>query len=221
MTALEKNWRDSAFRPLTKILWKTGITANQITITSFILLIAPIFMHFKNFSLAWQIIILSLIGIADAIDGPMARNNNNVTILGTWLDHLRDGSLVAWVSYLIYHYKLLSLEIISVIWFLQIILIWIIMKDFIIRYLKTASIEQNNFLSGFTSENLEASLVGRLQFLFWTLGYFLLMLYLILPNENLITVGRGLIIVEIIFAAMNIFDAYQKVAPATGQNISS
>ena len=211
LTALEKNWRDWAFKPLTKFFYKINITANQITYAGFLLIGIGIWMYFKNYDLKWQLIILTLAGITDAIDGPTARNNDNVTILGTWLDHIRDGLLVAWASYLIYYFNLLSLELIFIIWALQLLLMWITLKDFLIRYLRGLSAEQEEeLISHFALDNLQASILGRIQFFCWTVGYVSLLTYLIWPSANLISIGQSLIVLEIIFAALNISESYQK-----------
>ncbi len=212
LTAMEKDWRDNLFRPITHVLGRVGITANQITIASYLLLLVPIGMHFQGYSLGLQIILLGFIGLADAIDGPVARNNKNVTILGIWLDHLRDGSLVAWATYLLYSYHVLSLEIIGVIWGLQIILLWITLKDFVFQYLKHSQ-ETHHLIHHLSYNNLQASLLGRLQFFFWTIAYLFLFLYILSSYGWLLTIGHTLIIIEIIFAAMSIFEAYQKFLP--------
>jgi len=214
LTALEKNWRDWALKPLTNVFYKIGITANQITYLGFILIGVAIWMYFQNFEFKWQLLILVLAGISDGIDGPTARNNNNVTILGTWLDHIRDGILVLWASYLIYGYNLLSLETILIIWGLQLVLIWITLKEFLIRYLRGLPDEEaEELVSHFSLDNLQASVIGRIQFFCWTVGYLLLLLFLIVTNPYLLTVGQTLIFLEILFAALNILESYQKVLP--------
>lgn len=212
LTGMEKDWRDNLFRPLTNVLGRIGISANHLTIASYILLIVPIIMHFKGYPLGPQIILLGIIGIVDAIDGPLARNNNNITILGIWLDHLRDGSLVAWATYLLFSYQTISLELIGVIWGLQLILLWITLKDFIIQYLKHDQ-KTSILIHHLSHNNLQASVLGRLQFFFWTIAYLFLFLYILSPNDWLLTTGHTLVMIEIIFAAMSIFEAYQKFLP--------
>lgn len=211
LTALEKNWRDNLCKPLTRILWKLGITANHITVISFILLVAPITMHFLGKSLLWQFWLLVIIGISDVIDGPMARNNNNVTIFGTWMDHIRDGALIVWASYLIYHYQLLSGQVLIVIWTLQIILVWTTIKDFLIRYIKGLPNDtEQRLVSNFSLDNLQASVIGRLQFFWWAMSYAFLIGSLMLEQPSLASIGYTLIILEIIFAALNILGSYHK-----------
>ena len=211
ITALEKNWRDWTLKPLTNLFERVGITANQITYVGFGLIFAAIYMYIADFSIKSQLIILTLAAISDAIDGPTARNNNNVTIKGTWLDHTRDGFLVAWASYLIYHYQLLSLEIIIIVWALQLLLVWICLKDFILKYLQNISDQETDILvENFSLDNLQASVIGRLQFFCWTVGYGILLLTLIINAPILISIGQALVIIEIIFSGLNILESYQK-----------
>ncbi len=211
LTALEKNWRDWFFRPLTRLFRFLGIRANHITYVGFLLIGLAVWMFFKNYGFIFQFVVLALALISDAIDGPTARNNDDVTVLGTWLDHIRDGFLVAWASFLIYGFGLLSGETILIVWALELLLAWISVKDFLIRYLRGLSDEEEAMLiQNFSMDNLQASLIGRLQFSCWTMSYGFLFLYLFFPSVALITIGQALIILEIIFAALNISDAYQK-----------
>lgn len=211
LTALEKNWRDWAFKPLTFIFKKIGVSANHVTYTGFFFITVAVWLYFKDYDFQWQFLFLIIAAITDIIDGPTARNNNNVTILGTWLDHIRDGLLVLWATYLIYSFELLSIQIIFIVWTLQFLIIWVSVKDFLIRYLEDLPAEESEALiHKFSLDNLQASIIGRLQFLCWTTGYGLLLLSLLMPYEWPITIGSGLIVLEIIFAALNLSDSYQK-----------
>jgi phosphatidylglycerophosphate synthase len=211
ITALEKNWRDWMLQPLTKLFKRSGITANYITYTGFVLVFIAIWMYLANHSIKSQLMILALAAITDAIDGPTARNNDDVTIKGTWLDHIRDGFLVLWSSYLIYSYKLLSPEIIIIVWALQILLAWICLKDFVLNYLKNISDEENKVLiENFSLDNLQASVIGRLQFFCWIMSYGFLLLSLLINLPILVSLGQALIVIEIIFAGLNILESYQK-----------
>ena len=212
LTALEKNWRDFLLKPLTDIFYKLNISANQITYVGFILIFVAIYMHLFKYELKWQLVVLTLAAISDAIDGPTARNNDNVTIKGTWLDHIRDGFLVIWASYLIYLFGLLSLETIIIVWALQFLIVWINLKDFSIRYLKIVDVEANILLNNFSLDNLQASVIGRLQFFCWTVGYGFLLLSLLINIPALLAIGQAAIILEIIFASLNILESYQKIS---------
>lgn len=211
ITALEKNWRDWALKPLTNLFEKTGITANQITYAGFGLILLAIYMYLAKYDIKWQLLILTVAAISDAIDGPTARNNDNVTIKGTWLDHIRDGFLVAWATYLIYHYQLLSLEIIIIVWALQLLLLWICLKDFILKYLQNVSDQETDTLiENFSLDNLQASVIGRLQFFCWFTSYGFLLLSLIINLPILTAIGGALIVIEIIFAGLAILESYRK-----------
>ncbi len=209
LTALEKDWRDYFFRPITWLLWHCGVTANRLTIFSYILLIVPIWMHFAEKSLSWQLLLLTIIGLSDAIDGPLARNYNNITVLGTWLDHLRDGSLIAWVSYLIFYYQLMAVEYLILIWSLQIILAWLSLKPLIVAYFKHSQ-HRRAVLRSYSLDHLQASVIGRLQFFFWTVSYLALLSHLLWPKEYLLIAGHVLLAIAVVFGAMNIFEAYNK-----------
>lgn len=211
LTALEKNWRDSALRPLTDWLWRLGITANMISWFSVLILVIAIAMHIIGYSLSLQLLLLLIIGLSDGLDGPQARNNNNVTVHGTWLDHLRDGALVAWATYLIYSFNLIKLEFLAIIWSLQLVLIWITLKDFLIRYLQSLNQEEEKVLiTKFSLDNLQASLIGRVQFFCWVAGYGFLLGSLVLPVPYALSIGQVLVTLAIIFSALNILEAYQK-----------
>lgn len=215
LTALDKNWRDWLFRPLTHFFHKIGVKANHISYAGFILIAITIFLYFNKKPIEWQLIFIVLATLSDMIDGPAARNNNNVTVLGTWLDHIRDYTLVAWVTFLLYAHGLLGLELIAILWLLQFILVWILTKDFFIQYLKglPGEEEEKMFIDGFSLDNLQASIIGRLQFSFWITGYILLIINLIWPNSSLVAAGHSLLVLAIIFAALNIYESYQKTLP--------
>lgn len=211
LTALEKNWRDWALKPVTGIFRKLGIRANHITYAGFFMIGLAIWMYFKDYDFIYQFLILVLAAVSDGIDGPTARNNDDVTVLGTWLDHIRDGFLVAWASFLIYRFGLLGADMILIVWALELLLAWISVKDFLIRYLRGLSEEEEAMLiNDFSLDNLQASLIGRMQFFCWTTSYGFLFLYLFYPSMAFISIGQTLIILEIIFATLNISDAYQK-----------
>lgn len=211
LTALEKSWRDAALRPLTDILWRLGITANRLGWFSVLLLFIAIYFYFSDKSLNAQLMILLVVALIDGLDGPLARNNNNVTIHGTWLDHIRDGALVAWATYLIYLFKLLNPQILIILWSLQIILMWMTLKDFLIRYLQGLSEEEGKILiTKFSLDNLQASLTGRLQFFSWATGYGFLLGSLVLSVPYAIVIGQSFVMLAIIFSALNISESYRK-----------
>lgn len=211
LTALEKNWRDWSLKPVTQIFGYIGVTANHVTYVGFAAIGAAIWLYAAGANFAWQFSILIFAAITDAVDGPTARNNNNVTILGTWLDHTRDGFLVGWATFLIYKFSLIDLQFLIILWTLQLVLIWITLKDFLTRYLQGLhAVEEKVLLEKFSLDNLQASLTGRVQFFCWTVGYGFLLGSLILPIPNALSIGEIFITLTIIFSALNILEAHQK-----------
>ena len=102
-TPLEKKWRDWFFKriKITDIFAAIGIKANHLTAMGFAVLIWAIFdlFYLKN-DIGRQIWFLTLAWITDLLDGPVARNNGNVTASGTLLDHTRDFLLILWMIFL-------------------------------------------------------------------------------------------------------------------------
>lgn len=212
LTTLEKSWRDFLFRPLSLILYRLGITANVITFWGFGIIGLSMWAYFLKPDIYEQLIFLILGGLTDFIDGPTARNNNNITVLGTWLDHSRDFLLAGWATYLIYVYDLVGLELILIIWALQLILGWFILKDFLIRYLKGLTVDTATFdFNDFTSANLHTTVFGRAQFFFWIAGYAAFFASYIYSWPILGTAGGVLLILTIILATLEVFDIYKKI----------
>ena len=209
LTALEKNWRDTALKPITSFLYRLSINANQVTYAGFFLIALAIFLYWKDYPYSTQLIILLLAALTDALDGPTARNNKNVTVLGTWLDHIRDSALMIWGTYLIYKFKLGDPQLLIILWILEITFIWITAKDFLKHYLQGLT-DEDTLITRFSLDNLQASLVGRIQFTAWVTGYGFLLLFRIWPTASLSTLGHLLLIIAVIFSALNISESYQK-----------
>lgn len=95
ITASEKSWRDKKLEPLSRLLWKLGISANFLSYLGFLLItVYNILMWFGFYKLAF---LTGTLGVAtDFIDGPRARfkdpitGKDSVTGWGTFLDHTRD-----------------------------------------------------------------------------------------------------------------------------------
>jgi len=211
LTILEKNWRDWFLKPLTLILFKFGISANLITTLGFILIFGGVIGHIYEIPIQYQFFIVLLAALSDLIDGPRARNHNEVTALGTWLDHIRDGFLIAWVTYLVYAFKLLPSEWLIVLWVIQLVMTWIIVKDFLIGVLQKPMNEWHAFAHRYSFSKLQASVIGRLQFFFWNLGYIALLFFLLLPNPILILLGKSFLALTIVFASLNTYKIYATI----------
>ena len=98
LTAKEKAARDAFFK-------KIGVTrvfsfphaANCMTFLGIALAGFALYDYWRTASLMRQVVILGLAWITDILDGPIARNNNAVTALGTALDHGRDYAIFSWM----------------------------------------------------------------------------------------------------------------------------
>lgn len=80
------------FKP-SRWLYRHGITANTITLAGFLLNILWIglYEYFKFRNPLYHLFLFIIpIGLSDVFDGSVARNNDDVTPLGTVGDHLRD-----------------------------------------------------------------------------------------------------------------------------------
>lgn len=210
LTLLEKNWRDWFFKPLTTFLFYTNITANHITIFGLILVSGAIAGFIYDINIKWQFLIILIAALSDAIDGPRARNHNEVTALGTWLDHVRDGFLIFWMTFLIYHFRLLTLEWIIIIWTIEIFISWILIKDFLIKLLQKPYEEWREVAREYSFEKLQATVIGRAQFLFINLGYLVLLSSLLKTYPTSILVGKAFLVLAIIFSTMNTYEIYTK-----------
>ena len=85
-------------------IYRLGITANHITFAGLFLIFFwyPFRMFFAGQILLWiDLTFITLIELTDFFDGSVARNNDDITILGTVIDYLRDFLfllLTAWVA---------------------------------------------------------------------------------------------------------------------------
>jgi archaetidylinositol phosphate synthase len=89
MISKRKDKLSKFFRPFAKMLEKTGLTPNAITVIGFLLslLIVP-FTVLLQYNLAGAMILVT--GLFDALDGALARLTNKVTVWGGFLDSVLD-----------------------------------------------------------------------------------------------------------------------------------
>ncbi len=101
---LDKKVRDWLFRPITRVFGFIPYAANILTILGLLTLILAIIdlLYFKN-SIERQIWFLVVAWLTDMIDGPTARNNNNITAFGTIADHTRDFFIILWMVFLSFY----------------------------------------------------------------------------------------------------------------------
>jgi CDP-diacylglycerol--glycerol-3-phosphate 3-phosphatidyltransferase len=75
--------------PASRILSKTGVTPNMLTVTGFLVSIAAAVLIAKEYFLAGGLVIL-LAGAFDLLDGPLARATGKTTRFGAFLDSTLD-----------------------------------------------------------------------------------------------------------------------------------
>lgn len=157
-----------------KILWRNILTpANMLTSVRFWLLAKAVMAFFTGASISVQTEILFFAIITDFFDGPLARTNNEVTELGTYMDHIGDWSVVVWVIFLNFWYLwhqtilipffLVSLIIIPVLLFINIAKF----KNFYdpdVAWIKN--------IGEFANEELQTDVWGRAQFGFLAVALF-------------------------------------------------
>ncbi|MDO8560732.1 MAG: CDP-alcohol phosphatidyltransferase family protein [bacterium] len=136
--------------------------ANFITTCRFWLLLNAILLFFSGSQPAHQAIILAVAIATDFFDGPAARTNNEVTALGTYMDHIGDWGVVLWVIFLSFWYETVSqISLIA-----TLVVIGIVFLTTITKYRKfrdpkgSASVN----ISAFAEEELQPNGWGRIQF---------------------------------------------------------
>ena len=152
-------------------LWHKILTpANFLTSARIWLLVKAILAFFSGETIAYQTILLTIAIITDFFDGCLARNNNEVTELGTYLDHIGDWGIVIWVAFLnlllgelSYPYLLFSLAVIP-------ILLLIYIGKF--RNFYDSEVSWLDNLSAFAMEELQTDFWGRLQFVLFVFAIF-------------------------------------------------
>lgn len=212
-----------AFGPETRrFLYQKILTpANFLTGARIALLINAIFMFFENAGLARQVEILFIAIATDFFDGPLARNNNEVTELGTYMDHTGDWAVITWVMFLtLWHGQFL---LPAILYIMALAIIPILLAIYAARFKKcydhAATLADN--VSGFATEELQTDWWGRVQFvalciaLFGTLfesasfdqSFILAGFMNSIPRESLISIIAGALGVFLILGGYNIRDA--------------
>ena len=228
VTIEELYWRDGLVRKsgLYKLA-KIGISANLISFIGIGLLIKFIL----NLSLGMppqnQIILIVGILASDALDGPFARLNNNVTALGTILDHTRDW-IFAFVLGIATFYSILPLEWSNILLFFLAfsstltIFLLVIIKFF--REVRSIDFFQDqaafwdkakeifSIFSDYAINHLQTNLRGRIHFggLAGAFLFFIAskneLLNRLLGPENLINLGYAVLGGAIIMAIYNLLE---------------
>lgn len=152
-------------------VWKKILTpANFLTSARFWLLGLAVLGFFRNETLASQTNLLFIAIITDFFDGPLARNNNEVTELGTYMDHIGDWGVVLWVSFLNFWFGTLPFPYLVISLAILPILLLIYLAKFQKLYDPESTWLMN--ISAFAAEELQTDFWGRLQFGFLATALF-------------------------------------------------
>lgn len=84
-----RDWYEKTFIPLGRILAKTGLSPNQITISSVLVGLVQIYFFWKN-ELLLGLFFFILAAFMDILDGSLARAMGKVSAFGQLLDHFSD-----------------------------------------------------------------------------------------------------------------------------------
>ena len=153
-----------------KALWRNLTAANFLTSARFGLLVYALSLFFSDTPLARQTEILFFAIVTDFFDGPLARNNDEVTELGTYLDHTGDWTIAVWVFFLNFWYGALPLLMLILAFAILPLLLSVYMMKFKKFFDPESSVLAN--LKGFAAEELQTDVWGRLQFVLLAIALF-------------------------------------------------
>ena len=94
---------------LSKFAYRRGVTANIVTGLGWFLLILWFILReffYGERSPRLDLWFISLVGLTDFIDGPLARNNDDVTVEGTLADYFRDLAFLIYMTFLALEYSM-------------------------------------------------------------------------------------------------------------------
>lgn len=228
LTRTEIGRRDKLLLPLSGGLKKLGISANHITIAGIIIVtMQNIFMYFGHVTPALIFAVAAF--LSDFIDGPRARlkdtktGKNEVTGLGTLLDHARD------------YYEAFSLGIpaffyagryiwVDAIAFGAVLLSYLLIGALILyRYLNRIKTRSSNvqpllfrhrircrieLILQFSKENLQTNGTGRIQFASFAVGIIMMFIGRIYAMPPLIHFSYLILGVTIGYGIQNFLNEY-------------
>ena len=149
-----------------KMLWRHILTpANMLTSARFWLLAQAMIAFFAGATVAEQTALLFFAIITDFFDGPLARTKKEVTVLGTYADHVGDWCVIVWVIFLNFwflsHQKIL-LPFLLVSFLIIPILLFIHIAKF--KKFSDPEVSLIKNISEFANEELQTDVWGRAQF---------------------------------------------------------
>lgn len=196
--------RDSWLKKRCLWFYRHGITANRMTFFGWVALWIWIVFHnaLGITSLVLHIPLGILVGLTDFLDGPLARNNDNVTPEGTLGDYLRDLVYVLHMIEVGFYYGLdwfICLLIISV-EILAIYLKWCAFYKFAAE--KNYSFEM--FLD-FAEDNFQSTFYDRTQFSLLCVGMLIFVLGSSYNEWRIYVLGTGLLWASLGFSISTLY----------------
>jgi phosphatidylglycerophosphate synthase len=215
LTRAEKGFRDSACYILVQPLWillhlprlvftlmvwlmlgeaaalaawrKVFTPANFLTIVRLGLLAKAVLLFISGESLVIQVNWLFLAIVTDFFDGPMARLNDEVTGLGTYLDHASDWGVAVWAIFLAVWHSTLPLPLLVAGLGVILTLFAVYVSRFLKLYSSDLSLMEN--VGIFAQEELQTDFWGRIQFVALVAALFLSLFAAVASEKNFILAG--------------------------------
>jgi len=228
LTYLDKRVRDWLFWPITRVLGFIPYSANILTIIGFLTLIWAVidFLYLKN-NVEKQIWFLIVAWITDMLDGPTARNNNNITAFGTFADHFRDFFIVLWMIFLSFYltnsfvarnvfswlggYALFVMYSIFVVIALGVLLMIIEARMNIIKKRKERPKQPYyEFIGEFFISDLKTTFNARARIFTVAAGIIFYLAGSIWDNSLYIQIGSGFLLFHLIFLGFYVKDFFKR-----------
>ena len=205
-TVAELERRDAFFYTPSLYLHTHGFTANRITLLGSLLNLIWCVSYFSlGLNILWiHILFAVLIGFTDALDGSVARNNDDVTLVGILGDHFRDlGFLLsAGGIALAYGFPLwLYLTFISV----ELLLFWLKWKSFL-RF--SGHIYSKELFFDFAEENFQHIVADRYYGIFYFIGLPLFGFSTVFFSGALREIALVLMGISLTFGALILYSEY-------------
>lgn len=188
-TQKEKELRDWILYWPTILLYKIGIKANYVTILGFLGAFYLIKMIVLSEPLIWQMYLIIAIWLTDLIDGPLARNNNNITIFGVYADHLRDMFAAMLVIILNFINFTISYHFLIFLIFVNLMIIFYNLRKFWLRKQMVEKLDYE-FIKNYALSDVQTTLLGRLNFFFLCTSLTLPLAALIFKSSILFTISE-------------------------------
>lgn len=212
LTYLDKKIRDWLFKPVTKIFGFIPYAANILTIIGFLTLIFAVIdlLYFKN-NIERQIWFLIAAWLTDLIDGPVARNNNNITAFGTIADHTRDSLLIFWMVFLSFYVTVaLIMYAVLTITALGTLLAILLTRLYLIKKRQERSSQPYyDFMNEFLLNDLKTTFNARLRTFIVAVGMIFYLAGAIWSNSLYFQIGAALLLIQLVFLGFYLRDVFK------------